>query len=234
MHEELVSLMSARKGHFRLESGHHGDLWLELDPLYLRPGRLRRFVAALARRLAAHDVEAICGPMVGGAFLAQMVALELDIEFYFAEQFARSDGDHLFPIEYRIPGALRPAARGRRIAIVDDVINAGSAIRGAFAALLSCDARPVAIGALLVLGDSASGLARAAGVPLEALSGLPNVLWEPSGCPLCTSGLPLEGVPEPARSADLRGEPIGSLGSSSAAPQPLGSPGHDRKGAGLE
>ena len=80
---------------------------------------------------------------------------------------------------------------------MDDVINAGSAVRGAFADLLSCGAKPVAIGALMVLGRSASGLAGDAAVPLEALASLPNVLWEPSSCPLCSSGLPLEGVPEP-------------------------------------
>src|SRR5262249_34801925 len=138
MQEELVSLLAARKGHFQLESGHHGDLWLELDLLYLRPGRLRRFAVELARRLAAPPVEAVCGPLVGGAFLAQIVAQELDVEFYFAEQFARPRDDGLYPVGYRIPDALRPGARGKATAIVDDVINAGSAVRGAFMDLQAC------------------------------------------------------------------------------------------------
>ena len=198
MREELVSLLGARSGHFRLESGHHGDFWLELEPLYLRPGRLRGFAAELARRLRPHDVGAICGPLVGGAFLAQMVALELDMEFLFAEQFARPKGDGLYPIGYRIPNSLRSASRGKRVAVVDDVINAGSAVRGAFGALLDCGARPVAIGSLMVLGLPASRFAEERAVALEALSFLPNTLWEPSDCPLCASGLPLEGVPEPA------------------------------------
>src|SRR5690348_14823949 len=77
MHEELLSLLAARRGHFRLESGHHGDLWLEIPRLYVRPSRLRRFAAELARRLAEHGVEAVCGPLVEGALLAQMVAEEL-------------------------------------------------------------------------------------------------------------------------------------------------------------
>ena len=197
MREELVSLLGARRGHFRLESGHHGDLWLELEPLYLRPGRLRGFAEELARRLRPHGVDAICGPLVGGAFLAQMVALELDAEFLFAEQFARPDGDGLYPIGYRIPDALRSAARGKRVAVVDDVINAGSAVRGAFGELLDCGAEPVAIGSLMVLGASASRFAEGQAVVLESLSHLPNILWEPSSCPLCASGLPLEGVPGP-------------------------------------
>jgi orotate phosphoribosyltransferase len=202
MREELVSLLEPRRGHFRLESGHHGDLWLEIPRLYRRPGRLRRFAAELARRLAAHGIEAVCGPLVEGALLAQMVAEELDVEFSFAEQFARSQGDGLYPVGYRIPDVLRPIVRGKTTAVVDDVINAGSAVRGAFAELKSCGARPAAIGALLVLGPPASDFAATEGVPLESLASLPNSLWEPAACPLCASGAPLEGLVEPRRGVD--------------------------------
>ena len=126
MQEELLSLLAPRRGHFLLESGHHGDLWLEIPRLYLRPGRLRRFAAELARRLATHGIDAVCGPLVEGAFLAQMVAEELDVEFYYAEPFSRAQPDGLFPVGYRIPMALRPSLRGKSIAVVDDVINAGA------------------------------------------------------------------------------------------------------------
>jgi orotate phosphoribosyltransferase len=197
MQEDLVRLLAARKGHFRLESGHHGDLWLDLDPLYLRPCRLRPFVTELARRLAAHGVEAVCGPLVGGAFLAQLIAQELDAEFLFAEQFSRPRGDGLYPVGYRIPAALRAGVHGKAVAVVDDVINAGSAVCGAVADLHACGARLVALGALLVLGAPAATFAAAEGVPLESLGQLPNVLWEPSACPLCAAGAPLEGVPAP-------------------------------------
>jgi hypothetical protein len=35
-------------------------------------------------------------------------------------------------VKYRIPPALRSQVRGKRVAIVNDVINAGSAVRGTF------------------------------------------------------------------------------------------------------
>ena len=41
---------------------------------------------------------------------------------------------------------------GRRVAVVDDVIIAGSAVRGVLVELGACGATPVAIGALAVLG----------------------------------------------------------------------------------
>ena len=77
--------------------------------------------------------------------------------------------------------------------IVDDVINAGSATRGAVADLELCGAHLVAVGAFLVLGDSAAIFAASKDVPLETLSHLrESALWEPASCPLCASGTPLE------------------------------------------
>jgi orotate phosphoribosyltransferase len=182
MQEELLGLLAARKGHFRFESGHHGDLWLELDTLFLRPARLGRYADELARRLSAHRVDAICGPLVGGAFLAEMIAAALDVEFCYSARETR----------YRLPRAFRDAVRGRRVAVADDVINAGSAVRGTLADLQDCGATPVAIGALLVLGSPAADLAAERGLPLEPIASRPNLLWSPSDCPLCAAGLPLE------------------------------------------
>jgi orotate phosphoribosyltransferase len=190
--DELVGLLAARRGHFRLESGHHGDLWLDLDALFLRPGSLRPFVAELARRLAAHHPDAVCGPLTGGAFLAQMVAAELGAEFYHAERIVRPRGVGPDPVGYRIPDALRPAVRGKAVAVVDDAINAGSAVRGTVADLHACGARPVAVGALLVLGDAAAAFAADRGVPLERIAHLPTGLWAPADCPLCAARVLLE------------------------------------------
>src|SRR3979411_1541613 len=85
---EVVRLLPSRKGHFRLESGHHGDLWLDLELLCLRPEPVQRLAAGLAARLAGHQVEVVCGPLIEGAFVALMVALELGVPFTYAERFA--------------------------------------------------------------------------------------------------------------------------------------------------
>ncbi len=87
MEQELLNFLNPRKGHFRLESGYHGGMWLDLDPLFVMPGRIRPMVEALAERLKQHNIKAVCGPLVGGAFLAQSIASLLDIEFYYAERF---------------------------------------------------------------------------------------------------------------------------------------------------
>lgn len=194
MQEEVLNLLAARKGHFLFESGHHGDLWLDLELLCLRPRLIRRLVAKLADRLRPHNVEVICGPLVEGAFVGLMIAAELGIDFTYSERFLHPVKDGLFPAGYRVPTTLRNSVRGKRVAIVNDVINAGSAVRGTYADLLSCDATVVAIGALLVLGRSAVDFAAREGIVLESIAVLPNQLWHPAECPLCTQGIPLEDV----------------------------------------
>lgn len=187
-----MHLLAARRGHFSLESGHHGDLWLDLELLFLRPRAIQPFAQELARRLSAHAIDAVCGPLVEGAFVAQLVAAELDVEFTYAESVRHPDSDGLYPVEYRLPTALRLAVRGKSVAIVNDVINAGSAVGGAFRDLEACGAKPVAIGALLVLGSWSERFAADKGVPLECLATLPNTIWTPLTCPLCASGTPLD------------------------------------------
>jgi orotate phosphoribosyltransferase len=187
---ELIDLLAARRGHFLFESGHHGELGLDLDAFFLHPRPVARFSAELGRRLSGHGIDAVCGPLVGGTLVAQTIATELDVELYWTEPGERSDG--LYSVEYRVPPAVRDRLRGRRVAIVDDVINAGSATRATFAELESCGATVVAIGALLILGSAVEGFAAEREVALEHVATLPNTLWEPEACPLCAAGEPLE------------------------------------------
>jgi orotate phosphoribosyltransferase len=188
----LIEALAARRGHFLLESGHHGELWLDLDALFARPAQVAAPLAELAERLSGCGAEVVCGPLVGGAFVAQAVAARLGIEASWAGRAATPSGEGLYTARYRVPDALRERLRHRPVAIVDDVINPGSATRATLADLRACGARPIALGALLVLGDAAAGLAAAEGLALERVATLPNAIWEPADCPLCAAGTELE------------------------------------------
>jgi orotate phosphoribosyltransferase len=188
----LIDALDARRGHFRLESGHHGELWLDLDALFARPARLAPFVAELTGQLARCGADVVCGPLAGGAFVAQAVAGRLGIEASWTERVAAPSGGGLYAARYRIPEALRDRVRGRSVAVVDDVVNAGSATRATIADLRACDAHPVALGALLVLGDGAARLAGEERLALASVAALPNAIWAPAECPLCAAGVALE------------------------------------------
>ena len=197
--QDLVDLIDGRRGHFQLESEHHGELWLDLDTLFLRPARLVPFVEDLARRLAdAVDPDAVCGPLLGGGLIASAVATLLDIELYIAEPVARTDaGGELFRAHYAVPNETRGRLHGRRVAVLDDVMNAASAVRATVTDVRAAGADVVAIGALLVLGSPAADYAGDEGLALVHAAAIPNRIWEPRACPLCAAGRPLE---DPARS----------------------------------
>jgi len=192
LQEDVGRLLSSRRGHFLLESGHHGDLWLDLERLCLDPRPVRRLAGVLANRLAARGVDQVCGPLVEGAFVALMVAEELGVPFTYTERLAESAVDGLYPAAYRLPASLRDVVRGKRVAIVNDVVNAGSAVSATFADVTDCGGEPVAIGALALLGAWASRYANEKGLAIEALASFPNILWKAADCPSCARGLPLD------------------------------------------
>ena len=192
MNEDVLALVEGRRGHFQLESGHHGDLWLQLEALCLRPREIQPFAVRLAAALRRHRVDVVCGPLVEGAYVALLVSLELDCDFVYAERFAEPPRTGLFPVEYRVPKALHAAVRGKRVAIVNDVISAGSAVRGTLRDLQFLGAEVAAIGALLGLGDSIAKFAAENHVALDLLQQMPHNLWTPEQCPLCAAGKPIE------------------------------------------
>jgi orotate phosphoribosyltransferase len=190
----LLDLINARGGHFLLESGHHSGLWLDLDTLFLHPARLMPFIRDLAEMLAqAAAPDAICGPLLGGGLIASAVATVLDTELYIAEPVAPAGSEgELFRARYAVLGSTRPRLRERRIALVDDVVNAGSATRATVSDLRSAGADVVAVGALLVLGTAAADYAEQEGITLVRVAAMANRIWRPAACPLCESGEPLE------------------------------------------
>jgi orotate phosphoribosyltransferase len=194
----FLELVSGRHGHFRLESGHHGGLWLDLDPLFCDQRRVAPFVAALADALRPYAAEVVCGPLLGGAFLAQLVARALGAEFCFTERVMPSRPGGLYQARYRLPPALAGRVRGRRLALVDDVMSAGSALRGTWEEVRAHGAVPVAAGALLVLGSKGADFFAGRGVAVEAVARDEYALWPPGECPLCAAGVPLEDVAAPA------------------------------------
>jgi len=151
---------------------------------------LRPFAGDLANRISGYGADAICGPLTGGALLAWMIADQLGLEFLFAERRV-SGRAGLFPVDYLIATALRGQVKGRRVAIVDDAVSAGSAVRATYADLVALGAVPVLIGALLVMGPGAAAFAAEKGIPLERLADLPTAIWAPAECPMCAAGTPL-------------------------------------------
>jgi orotate phosphoribosyltransferase len=194
----FLDTVTTRRGHFRMESGYHTDSWMDLETLCLHPNTIQPFAIQLADRLRGYRVDAVCGALNEGAFVSLLVACALDCDFFYTERFADSAAAELFPVRYRLPRPLRVVAPGRRVAVVNDVISAGSAVRGTIDDLRSLGANVVVVGSLLAIGDTFTAYAREHAMPLEALSHTDGTVWRPDECPLCRAGD--RAVEDPTRS----------------------------------
>ena len=192
MIDDILKNAPARRGHFLLESGYHTDLWFTLDALFVAPRDIAPQVAALAELLRPYSISAVCGPLLGGAFLAHALASHLGLRFYFTQQVSSETDGNLFAAEYRLPPELRRQVGQERITIVDDCISAGSSVRATAAELTAAGATVVVVGALLLLGIGAAEHFSNVGVPLVALARQEFNLWSPAECPLCRMETPLE------------------------------------------
>ena len=190
----ITALLAGGGGHFLMESGYHSGSWFELDALFDHPVELRPFVAELARRLSSHGIDAVCGPISSASFAPPVIATRLGVAHFVADRFETPGATGFFPVTYRITEAQRSEVRGRSVAIVDDAISAGSAVRGAHTDLIACGARPVALGALIVFGDAAAAFAAQTGLALEWIEKVPLDIWRPAQCPLCKAGIAVERV----------------------------------------
>ena len=124
--------------------------------------------------------------MEGGAFLAQAVADLLETAFLPAHRVpAPRPGE---AAGYRLPH-VRGGIGGWRVAIADDAVNAGTAIQACADQVRDGGAVPVAVAALLFLGQASVALAMS--VPFYAADTIPSQAWPAGQCLLCASGTPL-------------------------------------------
>lgn len=167
------------RGHFRLTSGRHSDVFVQKFRIFEHP----RLTQSLGDRLAAmfdETYETVASPAVGAIVLGFAVALAEGARMVFAE---REEGS----LRFRRGFMLRPH---ERVLIVEDVVTTGGSVREVLDLVRSQGAEPVGIACLIDRGDR-SRLADL-GVPVRALVHMEADSWAPQECPLCGEGRPIE------------------------------------------
>jgi orotate phosphoribosyltransferase len=177
--EEAGALLT---GHFRLSSGLHSDGYLQCAKVLMWPARAGALGAALASKLASFSPEAVVSPAMGGIIIGHEVGRGLSVRALFTE---RVDGAFALRRGFAL-GA------GERIAVVEDVVTTGKSTGEVLAVLRSAGAVPVACGAIVDRRSAAEKSDGVDGVPFRALLALDIPAWDPSACPLCAKGEPLD------------------------------------------
>jgi orotate phosphoribosyltransferase len=174
--------------HFVYISGHHGSGWVDKDAIFLRLDRVSRLTQLVADTVRQIQPDILCGPAVGGLIVAQWTAFALELPAVFAEHDVRRSIDELRGPFGLHRGFSRQVA-GRRVLVVDDIVNTGQSVRQTVAAVRAAGGTVLAAAALVDRGNvDAAGL----GVPeyLYLLQyAIPN--WPAADCPLCKQHVPV-------------------------------------------
>jgi orotate phosphoribosyltransferase len=176
--EVLEKKSAVLRGHFRLSSGRHSDVFVQKFRVLEHPRLAERFGHDIAA-LFEGGVDVVASPAVGAIVLGFTTALAADARFVFAE---RVDDRMTF----RRGFSIQPR---ERVLVVEDIITTGSSAREVVDAVRAAGGTPVGVGALIDRGDPARP--PDLGVPLRSLVRLDVTSWPPEECPLCESGAEL-------------------------------------------
>ena len=162
------------RGHFRLTSGLHSDLYLQSALVLQHPEAAQTLGRALAEPFHAAGARTVLAPAIGGILVAHEVARALGVRALFTE---REDG----VMTLRRGFALE---RGEPCLVVEDVITTGGSTREVVECVERLGGRAVGVGALV----DRSGGSAAFTVKRVALATVRAATFKPEECPLCMSG----------------------------------------------
>jgi orotate phosphoribosyltransferase len=164
------------RGHFRLTSGLHSDLYLQSALVLQHPELATALGHALAEPFQETGVAAVVAPALGGIIVAHEVARALGARALFTE---RENGIMTLRRGFTL-------AAGERCLVVEDVITTGGSTREVMTCVDEHGGMVVGVGSLI---DRSAGSARF-DVRQVALARVTANTWPPEACPLCRSGSP--------------------------------------------
>ena len=180
---EIISVLEDKgavlRGHFRLSSGRHSDVFVQKFRIFEHPRLTQRFGESIADMFRG-EFDAVASPAVGAIVLGFATALAADRRSVFAERVDDA-------LEFRRGFQFRPH---ERTLVVEDVITTGGSAREVVQLVKQAGATVVGVGVLLDRSDPATDVDL--GAPLRALTKLSAESWDPEKCPLCAEGKPLQ------------------------------------------
>jgi orotate phosphoribosyltransferase len=176
------------KDHFVYISGDHGSGWIDKDAIYPHTERIERLCRAMANLVRGWNIEVVCGPATGGLIIAEWAAHELGVLSIFAEHAQVPQGASLRG-RFELRRGYDHLVSGKRVLVVDDIVNTGLSLRQTAEAVRSAGGLVVGGACLVTRGN-----VDAAGLGVERFLYLLEYkipAWPGSECDLCRRGVPI-------------------------------------------
>ena len=162
------------RGHFRLTSGLHSDVYLQSALVLQYPEHAARLGAALATPFRGDGIQTVLAPAIGGILVAHEVARALGVRGLFTE---REEGVMRLRRGFTL-------AHGERCLVVEDVMTTGGSIREVVTCIEGLGGVVGGVGSLI----DRSGGGASFPVKRATLATVKATTWKPEECPLCKTG----------------------------------------------
>jgi orotate phosphoribosyltransferase len=162
------------RGHFRLTSGLHSDIYLQSALVLQHPEEAAALGEALAAPFRDDRIQTVLAPAIGGILVAHEVARALGARALFTE---REEGVMRLRRGFTMSG-------GERCLVVEDVITTGGSTHEVVQCVESHGGLVVGVGSLI----DRSGGAAVFTVKHVALARVTAATYPAEACPLCKSG----------------------------------------------
>lgn len=186
---ELLQKVGAfRAGHFVFTSGLHADTYVNKDALYPYTEETSRLCREIAERFKDKGIDAVLGPAVAAAVLAQWSAhhlTELTGKQVYAV-YADKDGQGGFVVRRGYDQVIA----GKNVLIVEDLTTTGGSIKKVVEAARGVGANIVGAIALCNRGDVTAEMVGNPGI-FDQLLKVHLDQWPAEECDLCKRGIPV-------------------------------------------
>jgi len=165
------------KGHFRLHSGLHSDVYVQSALALQHPKLAELLCREMAAQARGWKPEVVIGPAVGAVVLAYEVAKQLMVRGIYAE---RVDGKMTLRRGFGV-------RKGERVLIVEDTVTKWGSVKEVAAAVNELGGEVV--GSVCMVNRS-GGLEP--GFPFKSLADVDLAAYDPEDCPMCAEGKPVD------------------------------------------
>ncbi|HYZ91485.1 MAG TPA: orotate phosphoribosyltransferase [Actinomycetota bacterium] len=166
-----------QRGHFKLSSGRHSDVFVQTALVLCYPGIAERLGHELGERFAGADVSVVLSPAVAGLVIGHEVARHLNVRHVFCE---RADGRMRLRRGFSIGG-------DENVLVVDNAMTDGASKQEVIDLVKEIGAD---VAGVAIIADRSKDVSF--GVPLQSLVRIETTEWDAGDCPLCREGLPID------------------------------------------
>ncbi len=178
-----------KDSHIVYTSGKHGSAYVNKDAIYPHTKLTSQLCLEIAKHYEGKEIDIVVAPAIGAVILCQWVAYhlsELEGRDVFSVYAEKNDAGTDFVIKRGYDQLLK----NKNCLVVEDIVNTGGSVLKVIRKVRELGGEVIGAAALCNRGsvttkdlDQIPELYALVNVSLEA--------WEPSECPLCKQGIPL-------------------------------------------